>query len=455
MRFLSATLLPVFMLTLLTPFRGDRALAQVVFQSATGNKISQGISLGSENWLFHNFQVTETIEDPEVGMYFETYTWTQVFAAIVALDGEFDVPDSINLSTPDLVDTAIFDVPATGSAGGDRSGVMPVTLQPGWYALGFGTGAFGVPDGPFVGTLMLDTDTVPNAHPYGQFQDNHFAHPNTRHVYQGFAARFFVAISPPSPDYDRNGYVDDDDLNAWGGAFGVSGGGDADADGDSDGADFLSWQREYSPAPLLVNGDFERRVLSPWSTFLTPNGSGSPQVQVFDVDGDGVTSYALRTRSGMFDFPGASPAGVGIEQSFVVDEAGSYLVSLDIASSNEDTGGNTAPGTFKLFVDGMLIDSVDMTGTSIQPGAVLRDSLSAAKDLNVGEHILQVLITRPALDSRTIYQYLDDVAIRYLGVSTGAQSIPEPASAWLISIALLGVALRREACGASADVTHT
>lgn len=448
MRLLCVTLFPVVGLTLLATLLGPQALADVVFESATGNTISRGISLGSENWLFHNFEVTETINDPEVGIYLETYAWTQVFAAIVALDGEYDVPDSIDLHTPDLMGTAIFDVPATGASGGDRSVIMPLTLQPGWYAVGFGTGAFGIPDGPFVGTLALDTDTAPNADPYGQFQDNHFAHPNTRYFYQGFAARFFVASPPPSPDFDRDGYADGDDLNAWQTAFGVGGDGDADGDGDSDGADFLSWQRAYAPAPLLINGDFERAALDPWSTFLTPNGSGGPHVQMFDVDGDGASSLALRTRSGMFDFPGASPAGVGIQQSFAVEDAGGYRISLDIAASNEDTGGNTAPGTFELFVDGLLIDRVDMTGTTIQPGQVMRDSLSAATGLNVGEHTLQVLFTRPGLNSRPIYQYVDDVVVSFIGASNAGRGIPEPASALLILIALAGIAARRNALAA-------
>jgi hypothetical protein len=447
MRFSWAKLFPVLMLALLSTLSGSHALAQVVFESATGNTINQGISMGSENWLFHNFEVTETIEYPEVGIYLETYAWQQAFAAIVALDGRTDVPDSIDLSTPDLVGTATFDVPITGSTGADRSVIMPLTLQPGWYALGFGTGAFGVPDEAFLGTLMFNTDTAPAADPYGQFQDNHFAHPNTRHFYRGFAARFFVAIPPPSPDFDRNGYVDEDDLNTWQEAFGVDGNGDSDGDGDSDGADFLNWQRAYSPRPLLVNGDFERGALNPWSTFLTPNGSGSPQVGVFDVDGDGAVSNALRTRSGMFDFPGASPAGVGIEQSFVAEEAGSYLVSLDIASSNEGTTGNSAPGTFELFVDGLRVDRVDMTGTTIRPGDVIRDSLSAATNLNLGEHTLRVLFTRPAVDSTMIYQYVDDIAVHFLGPSNVGHSIPEPASALLIFISLVSIAMRRRAFG--------
>lgn len=416
--------------------------AQVVFESASGNKISMGISMGSENWLFHNFEVTETLKNPRVGMFLETYAFTQVFAAIVALDNEQDVPNSINLSTPDLLGTAIFDVLPTGSAGADRSGIMPLTLQPGWYALGFGTDAFGIPDGPYVGTLLFNTDLAPNSDPYGQFQANHFAHPNTRHFYQGAAARFFVAATPPSPDFNTDGYIGGDDLEIWQSGYGVNDAGDADGDGDTDGRDFLKWQRAYAPKPLLTNGDFEQGEIEPWTPYFTPNGSGSPQVRVFDVDGDGTATNAMRTRSGMFDFPGASPAGVGIQQSFLLDDPGDYAVELDLAASNEDTVGNGAPGIFELFVDGLLVDSLDLTGTTILPGQVIRNSLSGiAHDLASGEHTLQVLFTRPALDSRLIYQYIDDVTIQPFSGLAAVHNVPEPGT-WHLAI-LAGLLLSR------------
>ncbi len=48
-------------------------------------------------------------------------------------------------------------------------------------------------------------------------------------------------------DFDGNGMVDDDDLSAWSGAFGLTGveqGADGNFDGAVDGADLLVWQRE-------------------------------------------------------------------------------------------------------------------------------------------------------------------------------------------------------------------
>ena len=54
----------------------------------------------------------------------------------------------------------------------------------------------------------------------------------------------------------------------------------------------------------VIAVDTERGLLTPWTTFLTPNGSGSPQVQMFDVDGDGTLDIRFKPSInyyGLFD----------------------------------------------------------------------------------------------------------------------------------------------------------
>jgi hypothetical protein len=59
-----------------------------------------------------------------------------------------------------------------------------------------------------------------------------------------------VASAAGNPaDFNNDGVVDGDDLDAWSQGFGATGQpnnstGDADGDGDVDGGDFLAWQRE-------------------------------------------------------------------------------------------------------------------------------------------------------------------------------------------------------------------
>ena len=50
---------------------------------------------------------------------------------------------------------------------------------------------------------------------------------------------------PPSTDFNRDGRVDQVDLDWWEAAFATNSTADSDSDNDSDGADFLAWQREF------------------------------------------------------------------------------------------------------------------------------------------------------------------------------------------------------------------
>jgi len=48
-------------------------------------------------------------------------------------------------------------------------------------------------------------------------------------------------------DFNTDTFVDEQDLQLWEQGFGDSRAGDADHNGDTDGADFLVWQRQFSP----------------------------------------------------------------------------------------------------------------------------------------------------------------------------------------------------------------
>ena len=78
------------------------------------------------------------------------------------------------------------------------------------------------------------------------------------------------AISIFSPaDFQPDGLVDNVDLSVWAEAFGVDALGDTDRDIDTDGADFLTWQREFQEnPPLLVNSVSKAIVPEPSSGLL-------------------------------------------------------------------------------------------------------------------------------------------------------------------------------------------
>jgi hypothetical protein len=64
----------------------------------------------------------------------------QVYAAIIALSGPTDLPDSTILITPDVVGAALLPLPESSA---EVSAPLSLSLQPGWYALQIGSWQFG------------------------------------------------------------------------------------------------------------------------------------------------------------------------------------------------------------------------------------------------------------------------------------------------------------------------
>jgi len=112
-----------------------------------------------------------------------------------------------------------------------------------------------------------------------------FGNPTEQGLWQSSASAFGWGAELPG-DTDDDGDVDGDDLSAFEGGFGMSGGaalsdgemtggvtlsdGDMNGDGDVDGADFLVWQRYFgvtSNPPSLVSGS--TAVPEPSSFFLS------------------------------------------------------------------------------------------------------------------------------------------------------------------------------------------
>ena len=193
-----------------------------------------------------------------------------------------------------------------------------------------------------------------------------------------------------------------------------------------------TWQ---PAAAQLINGDFETGDLTGWTSFTTPNGNitpGFPMVTPFDTTGDGTASNAMKIRVGQNSFV-PTPAGGGIEQFFSIAASGDYELSLDYAIALEQTNGNTEPGRFDLILDGQVIATGDHNSQTIWPGDVIRGSLSAeVLGLAAGGHTLQVLVTRATLNTREVYQYVDNVTIT-----------PEPGTLFLLGLGTLALIRRR------------
>ncbi len=125
--------------------------ADVLFESGTlgptgvswsdlANQSVPGTNISAFAYNGVRFELTEPALTTEIGGHFVAATSGTFFGAIVKLDDQNDFPDSGNLSSPDVLGHALLAFP-TSSA--EVFGGVELSLDPGWYALMFGSGLFG------------------------------------------------------------------------------------------------------------------------------------------------------------------------------------------------------------------------------------------------------------------------------------------------------------------------
>jgi hypothetical protein len=122
------------------------ASADILFESGTlgPTGIPQG-SVAATNitpFVFTGvrFELTRPVITSQVGGHFVDRANGTFFGAIVQLDDENDFPDSGNLATSDVLGAAILMFPVPSA---EVFGDLTLSLDPGWYALVFGSGLFG------------------------------------------------------------------------------------------------------------------------------------------------------------------------------------------------------------------------------------------------------------------------------------------------------------------------
>ena len=113
----------------------------ILYESATlgGNGSPRRFGIGANQFLGVRFQVESKATTSRIGLN-QMKGSGEIFGAIVRLTGPTDSPDSADLSTDDLVGSVSITVDA---AQGEYGAHLPVVLDPGWYALVYGSGLFG------------------------------------------------------------------------------------------------------------------------------------------------------------------------------------------------------------------------------------------------------------------------------------------------------------------------
>lgn len=86
------------------------------------------------------FQLNQPVVTTHIGGHFAAPDSGTFFGAIVELNDENDFPNSENLSTTDVLGIAVLTFPVPSD---EVYGNLSLSLDPGWYAIVFGSGLFG------------------------------------------------------------------------------------------------------------------------------------------------------------------------------------------------------------------------------------------------------------------------------------------------------------------------
>lgn len=122
------------------------AVPIIIVQTATpGGGVAGGGGVGSPTFLATRFQAPFTgntnVATVRLVRPFN-FGAVDMFAAVIALTGAADFADSSNLTTPDVLGSAVFSY--TGTSNIDKSVALSVPIVSGqWYALAFGAGLRG------------------------------------------------------------------------------------------------------------------------------------------------------------------------------------------------------------------------------------------------------------------------------------------------------------------------
>jgi hypothetical protein len=125
------------------------ASAATIFESGTlgptgipRSEIAGGSNVSPVVFVGVRFHLDQPVNTTQIGGHFVKNIGANesLFGAIVALANENDFPDSGNLSTPDVMGSTLLAFPEPSD---EVFGDLVKPLDPGWYALVFGSGLFG------------------------------------------------------------------------------------------------------------------------------------------------------------------------------------------------------------------------------------------------------------------------------------------------------------------------
>lgn len=164
------------------------ASAEIIYECAasgpTGQTSGSGVLADADFFLGVNFEVTTPVIVRSIGGHFLKFTDGPIFGAIVALTGQYDVPDAPDLSSDDVLGVTLFETPSPSD---NVAGNLPLILKPGWYAVMFGSGRFGATgEAGAMGNNIPDGTSLPYT----------IRQSDGKRTYQASPVRLFVDSEP-------------------------------------------------------------------------------------------------------------------------------------------------------------------------------------------------------------------------------------------------------------------
>lgn len=148
-------------------------------QAVPGTNVKDSVFAGVR------FHLDQPVTTSQIGGHFVGASPGTFFGAVIVLDNANDFPDSLDLSSADVLGSTLLSFPIPSD---EIFGKLTLSLDPGWYALVFGSGRFQATanGGAVRNGSDIDTPTYIVGFPAGTgWHDLTFSLPNHRFVLKG------------------------------------------------------------------------------------------------------------------------------------------------------------------------------------------------------------------------------------------------------------------------------
>lgn len=116
------------------------ALDPILFESSAPGQAGGGLVVSDTHFHGQTFRIDRPVRVTAIGSQFRAFNDTSVYGAVYALGTPVTRPPVVDEAT--VLATTLLSIPG-GNVVGEVYGEIDITLEPGWYSIGFGSGRYG------------------------------------------------------------------------------------------------------------------------------------------------------------------------------------------------------------------------------------------------------------------------------------------------------------------------